>query len=75
MGSHEKDELERALAGLDYPAPRNKLIEVAKINNASAHVIERLLELSETADFQDESELHESLGIDVPGNRPEGGWQ
>jgi hypothetical protein len=69
MNPDDKTALEQALRGLDYPAPRNKLIEMAKINNASRHVIERLQELPETADFQNADRLREALGVDVPGVR------
>ena len=70
----DNEALERALTGLDYPAPRNKLVELAKSNNAPRAVIERLLRLPETADFRDEHQLHETLGVHVPGTRPQG-WQ
>jgi hypothetical protein len=66
--------LERALAGLDYPAPRGKLIEVAKSNNAPREVIELLLRLPETADFHNERQLHDTLGVNVPGTHPHG-WE
>jgi hypothetical protein len=66
--------LERALAGLDYPAPRNKLVELAKTNNAPPEVIDRLLQLPEAADFRDEHQLHDSLGVRIPGTHPHG-WQ
>ena len=67
-------ELERALAGLDYPAPRNKLMNKALENRAPRSVIDRILELPETSDFMDESQLHDALGVRIPGTRPRG-WQ
>ena len=73
--NHDHNEaLERALAGLDYPAPRGKLIELAKSNNAPREVLERLLQLPETADFHDERQLHDTLGVSVPGTHPHG-WE
>jgi Protein of unknown function (DUF2795) len=67
-------ELARALRGLDYPAPRNKLIATALENGASREVIDRLHELSETADFRNAEQLQSALGILVPGSQPRG-WQ
>lgn len=67
-------ELEAALRGLDYPAPRAKLLTVANLNRASPDVISRILELSETADFLNEEELHRTLGVTVPGDHPHG-WE
>ena len=75
MHPDDKHELEQALSGLDYPAPRNKLIETAKNNNASSHVIARLQALPETADYRDPEQLQAALGVDVPATRPRGGWQ
>ena len=63
-------ELEAALRGLDYPAPRAKLLSVAILNGASPEVIERLLALPETADFLNEEQLHAVLGVTVPGEHP-----
>ena len=63
-------ELETALNGLDYPAPRAKLLTVAHLNHASPEAISRLLELPETADFVNEQELHRALGVTVPGEHP-----
>jgi hypothetical protein len=45
------NELEAALRGLDYPAPRAKLLTVAHLNRASREVVNRIDELPETADF------------------------
>jgi hypothetical protein len=67
-------DLERALSGLDYPAPRNKLITKARENRAPQAVIDRLLTFPETADFHNEAELRDALGVSVPGTQPEG-WQ
>ena len=71
----EKIALQDALRNLDYPAPREKLIELAKENNAPRRALELLLELPETADFHDASQLRDALGIDVPGVQPRGGWE
>lgn len=75
MARAQHDAIERALRGLDYPAPRNKLVSTAMSNGAPPEVIERLTELPETADFQDEQSLRDALGISVPGARPAGGWE
>jgi hypothetical protein len=67
-------ELEAALQGLDYPATRAKLLTVAYLNGASARVVNRLLELPETADFINEEALRRRLGITVHGAHPHG-WE
>ena len=60
--------LEAALEGLDYPAPRAKLLTFVYMNSAfSRDVVNRLLELPETADFLNEEELRRTLGATVPG--------
>jgi len=63
-----------SLRGLDYPAPRNKLVSQALENGAPPEVIDRLLELPETADFLNEEELRRGLGVHVPGTHPHG-WE
>ena len=63
-------ELEEALNGLDYPAPRAKLLTVAHLNGASPEVVSLLLALPETADFINEEELHREFGVTVPGEHP-----
>ena len=67
-------ELEAALRGLDYPAPRAKLLTVAHLNHASREVVNRIEELPETADFLNEEELHRVLGVTVHGEHPHG-WE
>ena len=67
-------ELERALHGLDYPAPRAKLLTVAALNGASDDVLRRIKELPETADFINEDQLRRELGVTVPGEHPHG-WE
>ena len=67
-------ELEEALRGLDYPAPRAKLVTVALANSASPAVVRRIMELPETADFVNEDELHRTLGVSVSGTHPHG-WE
>jgi len=67
-------ELEAALHGLDYPAPRAKLLTVAHLNGASRDVIHRIETLPETADFLNEEELHRVLGVTVHGEQPHG-WE
>jgi hypothetical protein len=68
------DDLQTALRGLDYPATRSKLVTVALQNGASRAIIDRILELPETADFVDEDALERVFGVRVPGAHPEG-WQ
>jgi hypothetical protein len=67
-------ELEDAFRGLDYPAPRNKLIAKALENGASDHVIARIREFPETADFLNEEALRKAFGVTVPGEQPHG-WE
>jgi hypothetical protein len=67
-------DLEDALRGLDYPAPRSKLVAKAFENGASRAAIARILELPETADFLNEEQLHRVLGVTVPGAHPRG-WE
>ena len=67
-------ELEAALRGLDYPAPRAKLLTVAHLNGASREVVNRIEEFPETADFLNEEELHRALGVTVHGEHPHG-WE
>jgi hypothetical protein len=64
-----------ALRGLDFPAPRNKLIAKAIENRAPWDVIERIRELPETADFHDPDQLRQALGVEIPEARPAGGWE
>ena len=67
-------EIESALRGLDYPAPRAKLLEVAALNHASARVVNRILSLPETADFLNEEQLRKKFGATVHGTHPHG-WE
>ena len=67
-------ELEEALRGLDYPAPRGKLVAKALENGASPAVISRILELPETADFLTPDELRRAIGAAVAGEQPHG-WE
>ena len=67
-------ELEAALHGLDYPAPRAKLLSVAYQNGASPEIVSRILELPETADFLNEDELRRTFGVTVHGEHPHG-WE
>lgn len=75
LNPDDKAALERALRDLDYPAPRDKVLEIAKMNNAPAQAILAIEQLPETADFHDGNQLRDALGIDVPGVRPTGGWE
>jgi len=65
-----KVDLEAAFRGLDYPAPRNKLIAKAVENGAPPHVIARIREFPETADFLNEDALRAAFGIRVRGAQP-----
>lgn len=67
-------ELEAALQGLDYPAPRAKLLSVAYQNGASREIVNRILELPETADFLNEDELRGTFGVTIHGAHPHG-WE
>jgi hypothetical protein len=67
-------DLEEALQGLDYPAPRNKLVTKALENGASPAALDRILELPETADFVNAEQLRQTLGVTVPGAHPHG-WE
>ena len=68
------EELEAAFRGLDYPAPRAKLLTAAYGNGASPAVIDRILELPETADFLNEEALQRTFGVTVHGEHPHG-WE
>jgi hypothetical protein len=68
------EELEAAFRGLDYPAPRAKLLTAAYRNGAFPAVIELILELPETADFLNEEALRRTFGVTVHGEHPHG-WE
>lgn len=68
-------ELRDALRGLDFPAPRNKLIAKALENGAPAEVIDRIRRLPETGDYHDPEALRDALGVDVPDVHPGRGWE
>ncbi|MGH9242089.1 MAG: DUF2795 domain-containing protein [Vicinamibacterales bacterium] len=68
------EELEAAFQGVDYPAPRAKLLTIAHLNGASPAVIDRILELPETADFLNEDALRRTFGVSVHGEQPHG-WE
>jgi hypothetical protein len=67
-------DLEEALRGLDFPAPRSKLVADAVENRASPAALTRILELPETADFLNADELRCVLGVVVHGEHPHG-WE
>ena len=67
------EELEAAFRGLDYPAPRAKLLTVAYQNGATSSVVDRILELPETADFLNEHARRQTFGATVRGEHPHGG--
>ena len=67
--------LEDALRGLDYPAPRSKLIAKAIENGAPPAVIARLRELPETSDFLNPDQLKDALGVWVTPTIPGRGWE
>ena len=66
--------MEAALRGIDYPATRAKLLLQAVENHASPAVIARLQALPETADFLNEQQLQDELGVNVPGVHSHG-WE
>lgn len=68
-------DIQQALRGLDFPAPRNKLIAKAVENGASIDVIDRIRELPETADFHNPAELREALGVSLPEEHPGREWE
>ena len=70
-----QNDIQQALRGLDFPAPRNKLIAKAVENGASIDVIDRIRELPETADFHNPAELHEALGVSLPEEHPGREWE
>jgi hypothetical protein len=75
MSTHPTtEELEAAFHGLDYPAPRAKLLTVAYQNDAPPSVVDRILELPETADFLNEDALRQTFGATVHGEHPHG-WE
>ena len=75
MSAHPtREELEAAFRGLDYPAPRAKLLTFAYQNGAAAAVVDRILELPETADFLSEDALRQTFGATVHGEHPHG-WE
>jgi uncharacterized protein DUF2795 len=75
MSAHPTtEELEAAFRGLDYPAPRAKLLTVAHQNGAASSVVDRILALPETADFLNEDELRRTFGVTVHGEHPHG-WE
>ena len=73
--SDDTDRLEYALRGLDYPAPRNKLVAMALENGAPRDVLDRLNALPETADFLNAEELRKALGAAVSGDTRSHGWE
>jgi hypothetical protein len=70
-----RSDLENALRGLDFPAPRNKLVAKALENRAPIEVIDRIRELPETADFLTPADVRRALGIDVPDVRQPHDWE
>ena len=75
MSAHPtREELEDAFRGLDYPAPRAKLLTVAYQNGATPSVVDRILELPETDDFLNEDALRDTFGATVHGEHPHG-WE
>ncbi len=74
MSAPTPEELEAAFRGLDYPAPRAKLLTFAYQNDATPAVIERIEALPETADFLNEEALRRTFGVTVHGEHPHG-WE
>jgi len=75
MSTHPtREEIEAAFRGLDYPAPRAKLLTFAFLNSATSSVVDRILKLPETADFVNEDALRRAFGATVHGEHPHG-WE
>ena len=74
MGMDQSD-LAYALRGLDFPAPRNKLIAKAIENQASPDVVARIRELPETADFLSPADVRKAFGVDIPDVTRPHGWE
>jgi hypothetical protein len=70
-----RSDLEHALRGLDFPAPRNKLVAKALENQAPVDVIERIRELPETADFLTPDDVRNALGVEVSDVRQPHDWE
>lgn len=70
-----RSDLENALRGLDFPAPRNKLVAKALENRAPVEVIDRIRQLPETADFMTPDDVHQALGIEVLDVRHPHDWE
>ena len=71
----EHMDLREALRGLDFPAPRNKLIAKALENGAPPEVIERIRQLPETGDYMDPKSLKDALGVELPDVHPGREWE
>lgn len=56
------DTLMHYLQGLDYPAPRNKLVAKALENGAPVEVVGRISSMPETADFRTEDDVRRAYG-------------
>ena len=67
-------ELEDALRGLDYPAPRAKLVTTARATERLLRSSNAFWSCPETADFVNQEELRRTLGVNVPGEHPHG-WE
>lgn len=68
--THRTDEAQpdvlKYLEGMDYPAPRNKLIAVAYEHAAPQAVVDALRRLPETADFRAPNEVARALDAIMP---------
>ena len=56
--------LPEALHGVDFPASRDDIVEMAQINDAATVLVDRLKDLPER-DFDNLADLHRELGIEA----------
>jgi hypothetical protein len=55
-------QVQKHLKGIDYPADKNKLIEVAKSEGADDNVLSTLEKLPDGEQFQSAADVSKSLG-------------
>ncbi len=55
-------ELPGALRGTDFPATRDEIVEMARVNGASPVLVDRLADLLERS-FDTHGEVHDALGL------------
>ncbi len=55
-------EVQKALAGISYPASKDEIIETAQQNDASEEVVESLQQSLDDQQYDGPDEVEESLG-------------